>query len=209
MRTVTFSDKRVAERVNSKFIPVWYNRGPGFHNCTFWSEERIFTNDVDCYPTRNICTFFLDPDGGVVYYIAGHWGPKAFLEILDTVQALFPLTARKRSQAHAEMVTTLDARNARVRASKDVAGLLGTDTLKYGSLTHAHSANCLWTLSTALKCRREVHLQLAKPESIPLTAVQHSYLFGNSFTEEPKKKSIPTLAAPRVPVETEATPSGE
>jgi uncharacterized protein YyaL (SSP411 family) len=85
MRTVTFSNPKVAERVNSSFVPVWYNRGRGFHNCEKQTETWIFSAHADCDPTKNICTFFLTPDLDVIYYVAGYFAPDLFLEILDDV----------------------------------------------------------------------------------------------------------------------------
>ena len=54
---MSFSDKRVAELVNSKFIATWTNRDPGFVNTDFWSEKSIASHDYEAYPTKNICTF--------------------------------------------------------------------------------------------------------------------------------------------------------
>lgn len=220
MRTVTFSDERVAERINERFIPAWYNRGPGFHNCNFWTEKNIFTRTADCYPTRNICTFFLTPDRDVMYYVAGYWGPDAFLEILDTVETLQSLPAEKRPAAHARLAASLKSRNVRVAAvsrgsakstATAVERLLGSGELHYNDVTHAHDANCLRVLSESFRCRMAVHRQLSKRGPVPLSAVQHKYLFGNSFTEEPDKDAelIPTLAAPRVPIEATPTPGTE
>jgi hypothetical protein len=84
MRTVTFSDRAVADLVKRSFVPAWHNRGPGFHNEEFSTEKWI--SGLAAYPTKNIATFFLRPDGGVYFYVAGYYSPKLFLEILQFAQ---------------------------------------------------------------------------------------------------------------------------
>lgn len=81
---MTFSDERVAAYVNSNFVSAWYNRGPGFENKDLSTERWISTSSMEAYPTKNICTFFLDPGGRVFYYVAGHYSPDLFLKILET-----------------------------------------------------------------------------------------------------------------------------
>ena len=85
---MSFSDKRVADLVNSKFIAAWTNRGPGFNNTEFWTENGIAQNNYEAYPTKNICTFFLTPEGKVFYYVAGSYAPELFVKILESALAL-------------------------------------------------------------------------------------------------------------------------
>ena len=85
---MTFSDKRVADAVNANFVAAWVNRGPGFRNLDFHTEQWIFQGDLEAYPTKNICTFFLTPEGKVFYYVAGSYSPEIFLQVLDTASGL-------------------------------------------------------------------------------------------------------------------------
>lgn len=88
MRTVTFSDERVARKINANLIATWTNRNPGFHNCEFWTEENIAKNSGESYATRNFCTFFTTPDGTVLHYLAGYHSPRWFLPEVDLVLAV-------------------------------------------------------------------------------------------------------------------------
>src|SRR5262245_16728201 len=140
MRTVTFSDKKVAERVNSKFIPVWYNRGKGFHNCEKQTENWIFTSSAECYPTKNICTFFMTPDLKVVYYVAGYWAPDVFLDILDGVSKLQEAkTAEDLGRGHREIGADLSKRMAvlnDVKAAQSSLSVYGS--CRYEKTEHKH-----------------------------------------------------------------------
>lgn len=78
MRTVTFSSKKVADLVNKGFVSAWKNREPGFHNCEYGTEGWIYQSSRVCFPTKNICTFFLAPDGTVLHYITGYYDPALF-----------------------------------------------------------------------------------------------------------------------------------
>ncbi len=78
MRTVTFSDKKVADLVNKSFVSAWKNREPGFHNCEYATEASIYQSSRVWFPTKNICTFFLAPDGTVLHYITGYYDPSLF-----------------------------------------------------------------------------------------------------------------------------------
>lgn len=218
MRTVTFSNPKVADRVNDRFIPVWYNRGAGFHNCEFWTEKRIFANSADCYPTKNICTFFLTPDREVAYYVAGYWAPDIFLEILDVVDGLRAAkTPRDRKLAHARISKELSGRIRKIRSASakpdkvdaaELERLAGASVFKYSASTHRHGSRCLHVLEESLTYRQTVHGALAREGFVALKAVQHNYRYGNSFTEEPDpSKGVPTFARPQPPVVTAATPS--
>ena len=212
MRAVTFSDPRVAKKVNEDFVPAWYNRGTGFHNCNFWTEKNIFTRTADCFPTRNICTFFLTPDREVAYYIAGYYGPDAFLEILEAADGLKAMKSIKdQKKAHAGLSDSLSDRlhqvsDASARSKEASAGaaldrLIGDQAFTYGDVTHEHRKPCFSALRRSLQCRQQVHQQLTDSGFVPLKSVQHDYLFGNRFTEEPDPDSfVPTLAQPQVPV---------
>ena len=90
---MTFSDKRVADAVNANFVAAWVNRGPGFQNLDFNTEQWIFQSDMEAYPTKNICTFFLTPEGKVFYYVAGSYSPELFVKILETASTLRTATS--------------------------------------------------------------------------------------------------------------------
>ena len=85
---MTFSDRKVAEQINSKFVAAWVNRGPGFHNEDYSTERWLFTSEMEAYPTKNICTFFLTPAGKVFHYVAGYFAPETFGAELEFAAAL-------------------------------------------------------------------------------------------------------------------------
>ncbi len=88
MRTVTFSDSEVAKYINENFIAAWHDRGPGFHNDDKSTEQWIYQGNYETYPTKNICTFFLDVEGKVFFYASGYWAPDFFLEITKSALKL-------------------------------------------------------------------------------------------------------------------------
>ncbi|HYE98194.1 MAG TPA: hypothetical protein VEJ18_04750, partial [Planctomycetota bacterium] len=161
MRTVTFSDKQVAERINSKFVPVWFNRGQGFHNCEKRTETWIFSSAADCYPTKNICTFFLTPDLKVVYYVAGYWGPDLFLEILDAALKLQGAsTPDERAKVHRDLSAALGERSVQLGTSPEtVAGAY--KSCRYEKQDHKHGPACTHVLAEAFRYRKTVHDALA------------------------------------------------
>lgn len=205
MRTVTFSNAKVAEQVNANFVPVWYNRGQGFHNCNLSTEAWIFKANAECYPTKNICTFFMTPDLDVVYYVSGYYAPDVFLDILSSVQKLQAAKDRKQLGAvHREIAADLSTRLGEVRAVQnnpkagyDPLKLFGS--CKYEKEEHRHNAACLSVLGECYQYRKEVHDSLADEGSVPLDKVQHAYKFGNSFSEEAQSVPEASLGKPAAP----------
>lgn len=204
MRTVTFSDARVSEAVNSRFVPVWYNRGRGFHNCDPVPEKRIFEGSGDVYPTKNICTFFLTPDLEVLTYASGYYSPDLFLDLLDSASRLHAAPKAERARAHREIAAALARRLGDVqqfRKRRDLgAAFAAQSPILFRKEKHAHTAACLGVVEGGLAYRKRVHETLAQEAAVPFEQVQHTYLFGNSFSEEPPP-SLPTegIAPPQVP----------
>lgn len=201
MRTVSFSDKRVADRVNAQFVAAWINRGPGFRNNEYWTETGIVQNHYEAYPTKNICTFFLNPEGKVFFYVAGSYSPELFLEILDTVwtlrKALFddrmaPRTAGlvEAARIHGERADAFqDSKDRAERAIKEPDGwrtLLATQRSRnYRGLKHVHSPTCASSLREGYDYLALLHQDWANRTNLPpLGDVQYKYFYGNEFTEE-------------------------
>jgi uncharacterized protein YyaL (SSP411 family) len=88
MRTVTFSDEKIAKLVNENFVSTWINRNPKFHNCDLAQEQRIFTQAYESYATKNFCTFFVTPDLDVLHYFSGYYSPEFFRHEVEFVQEL-------------------------------------------------------------------------------------------------------------------------
>ena len=176
MRTVTFSNEKVAEVVNSNFIPLWFNRGKGFHNCEHRTEEGIFLRSAEAYTTKNICTFFVDGNGKVVHYFSGYYAPPVFLELIRPLLALREGTADEDVRRfHRERLQSLTS--APIGVSIPPFSYLGK--------AHAHSEFCKKSLDEASGYLKRVHEQFVKDGSVPLDKVRTGYLFGNPFTEEP------------------------
>lgn len=190
MRTVTFSNAKVAERVNSKFVPVWYNRGKGFHNCEKQTESWIFTSSAECYPTKNICTFFLTPDMKVVYYVSGYYAPDVFLEILTAVEKLQGAKgAAEQATLHRDIASDLARRLDELKEGKGERKdgpdpLAAYGSCRYEKQEHRHGAQCASILGEAFRYRKEVHDTFAGDGAVEFDRVQHAYKFGNPFTEE-------------------------
>lgn len=176
MRTVTFSDETVADYVNSNFIPLWFNRGKGFHNCEHRTEEGIFLRSAEAYTTKNICTFFLDGSGRVVHYFSGYYAPPVFLEMIRPLSAL-------RESPDDDVVRRFHRERLQSLAAAPI-GVSGRP-FSYLGVAHAHSPLCAKSLAEASGYLRRVHEQFVKEGSIPLEKVRTGYLFGNPFTEEP------------------------
>jgi hypothetical protein len=88
MRTVTFSDEKVAKLINDNFVCSWVNRNPKFHNCETDTERRIVSNSFESYATKNFCTFFVTPDLDVLHYFSGYWSPSFFTSEVEFVLGL-------------------------------------------------------------------------------------------------------------------------
>jgi hypothetical protein len=175
---VTFSDPKVARAVNDRFVPVWFNRGRGFHNCERRTEKWIFESSGEAYPTKNICTFFMTPDFEVLYYVSGYFAPELFLEILEAAGELKDARGAEFGRRHLQFSTRLAERLARARKSPAV------DVPSYRDLQHRHGPGCAHAVEEGLRYRKTVHDVLAASGPVPFEKVQHAYLFGNSFTEE-------------------------
>ena len=126
MRTVTFSDARVADVVNKHFVSAWFNRSPGFTNADLTTERKIFAQSAEAYTTRNICTFIMTPEGRVFSYVAGYFSPELFLrfvksaillrdEAFDDNMLLKPGGLRAIRKLHREKFQSLTSEAAAVR----------------------------------------------------------------------------------------------
>ncbi len=204
LRTVTFSDKRVADMINTRFVAAWCNRGPGFKNNDLWSEKRIFESDLEAYPTKNICTFFLSPEGRVFYYVAGSYSPEFFLKILDTAtslrQALFDDGMRPRAghlataaRLHEERAAAFESLAEKAKQPESLKLLFREDDrLTYRGKRHVHGPQCASSVREGYAYWARLHAVLEAWEELPdLEAVRYRYEYGNEFTEEsPTAKHI-------------------
>jgi hypothetical protein len=208
LRTVTFSDPQVADFINKNFVAAWFNRGPGFFNDDLSTEKWIFSGSMEAYPTKNICTFFLAPDGKVFDYRAGSWSPDLFLKSLKTAlelrRALYDdamkakdggVDAARKIHGTCAMAMALE-RERVVKAQSKEGGwkkiLPDGGTFVYRGATHQHSAACLSSLSSGYDYLARVHQMWSETAALPdLDEIRYAYLWGNTFTEESaQSKSI-------------------
>ena len=198
---MTFSDPEVAAFVNRNFVSAWTNRGPGFFNADFSTEKWIFSSSMEAYPTKNICTFFLSPDGKVFNYLAGYYGPDLFLKALKTAadlrQALFDEKMQAKAggldaarKIHGQRALLMAAQRERVKSAE------GRDegwrkivaeykSAAYRGQNHTHSAGCLSNLRAGLDYLARLHQAWSETAELPdLEEVRYAYLWGNPFTEE-------------------------
>jgi hypothetical protein len=194
---VSFSDKRVADLVNSKFVAAWTNRGPGFINTEFWTEKGIASRDYEAYPTKNICTFFLTPEGKVFYYVAGSYSPELFLKILETAATLrttlfddkMRLKEKGLVQAarfHEDKTEVYDDLRVEAEQPNGWQSLVkGFRPGSYRGQRHLHSASCGWSLKSGYEYLAGLHQDWAQKAELPaFDDVRYRYLYGNDFTEE-------------------------
>ena len=194
---MSFSDKRVADVVNSKFVAAWTNRGPGFFNKEFWAEKDILDRNYEMYPTKNICTFFLTPDRKVFYYAAGSYSPDMFLKILETATslraALFDEKMEPKdkgladaAKVHAEKAEAYQDLSTKAEDPKQWHSLVSPfRTVAYRGIKHVHSEACAWCLKEGYGYLSKLHREWAARTELPaIDEVRYKYLYGNEFTEE-------------------------
>jgi len=194
---VTFSDKKVAALVNANFVAAWTNRGPGFHNEDYSAEQWIFAEHMEAYPTKNICTFFLTPEGKVFHYLAGYFAPETFCAELELAAALrrdaFDETMALKADG-ADTIRSLHLREAgrlQERATRDRPWeevLRGFETGTYRQFKHRHTPTCVAATLEGDRYRAALHRHWSGVQALPaLEEVRLDYLYGNSFTEEPRR----------------------
>ncbi len=199
---MTFSDAKVAAAIQAGFVPAWHNRGPGFFNDNLSTEQWIFSSSMEAYPTKNICTFFLTPEGKVFYYVAGYYSPDLFLKFLETAGALRgalfdekmqprtggPEAARKIHEAKAKSMEASHKQAQRAQAKggdpRPVLKEFKTPA-SYRGQAHRHGAWCVRNLAEGYEYLGLLHRKWAGAADLPdLESVRYAYLWGNPFTEE-------------------------
>ena len=190
LRTVTFSDAKVAEVVNANFVSAWFNRSPGFCNGDDKAEKSIFEHSNEAFTTKNICTFILTPEGRVFHYVAGYLSPKLFLRFLDDALALRRAGFDERMKLKTDGAQALrsihaDRAAAREKEAKTPGQLVGPAEGSYQGAVHRHSEACSWILAEASGYVARVHRFWEKTAALPdLQDVRYKYLYGNIFSEE-------------------------
>ncbi len=209
---MSFSDKKVADLVNSKFVAAWTNRGPGFLNTEFWTEKSIASRDYEAYPTKNICTFFLTPEGKVFYYVAGSYSPELFVKILETASTLRTALFDDKMQLKEKgLAQARDFHEAKAEAYDDLRAeaeqpngwqslTKGFAAGNYRGQKHVHTASCGWSLKHGYEYLSALHLNWSQQKALPaFDDVRYKYLYGNDFTEESAEAT--TIARPEQPTE--------
>ncbi len=198
---MTFSDKKVAELVNANFVAAWFNRGPGFHNEDYSTEQWIFTSAMEAYTTKNICTFFLTPDGKVFHYVAGYYSPDVFLTYVQVALQLRSAAFDEKMQlkasgpealrnVHADVVKIIEKTEKVIADTlKEKDGwkkvLADYQTYGYRNVNHKHTQACANNLHEGYRYLTRLHKHWTDVKELPtLEDVQYKYLWGNPFTEE-------------------------
>ena len=200
---MTFSDPAVAAYVNQNFVSAWFNRGPGFFNQDLSTERWIFTSSVDAYPTKNICTFFLSPDGSVFHYVAGLYSPEMFMRFLrDAVELRNRLFDAKMQAKDGGLASARKLHEDRLRdmqdgledcADAETAGgwqglFKNAKPFTYRGQAHTHSQSCVRAMKEGYEYLVKLHQSWAEAKELPdLESIRYTYLWGNPFTEESQK----------------------
>jgi hypothetical protein len=188
LRTVTFSDAKVAAVVNANFVSAWHNRAPGFRNTEDTTEKSIFEHSNEAFPTKNICTFILTPDGRVFHYMAGYASPELFLRFLDDALALRRAAFDDRMTPTAgglEALRKIHAERAAASAKEKSSKPCDVEVRTYRGITHRHTDLCEWRLREAAAYLVRLHEFWRNAAELPTLAdVRYKYLYGNDFSEE-------------------------
>lgn len=188
LRTVTFSDAKVAAVVNANFVSAWHNRSPGFQNRDDAAEKSIFEHSNEAFPTKNVCTFVLTPDGRVFHYFAGYVSPELFLRFLADALALRRAGFDERMKPTAgglDALRKIHADRAAAGAKETTAKPCEFEERAYRGITHRHSDACAWRLRDSSSYMVRVHMFMEKAAELPaLENVRYKYLYGNDFSEE-------------------------
>ena len=189
---MTFSDEKVAEIVNAHFVAAWLNRGPGFHNEDDGPEQGIFESSMEAYPTKNICTFFLTPQGRVFHYVAGYFAPGLFRPELEAALRLRAVAFDTEMNLKTDGLEAL--RKIHRAEAERLTGTMGKELLagiaarSYRSFAHAHTEACAKVVEHGLRYLIALHRHWSE-EGVPrdFETARFDYVYGNSFSEEPRK----------------------
>jgi len=190
LRTVTFSDAKVAEVVNSNFVSAWFNRSQGFCNGDDRAEKSIFEHSNEAFLTKNICTFILTPEGRVFHYVAGYLSPELFLRFLDDALLLRRSAFDKQMRLGPAGPQILRQLHGQMAAARERDGAVATPTTgfaerTYRGVTHRHTETCGWHLRAASTYLGRVHRFFEKSAALPaLDDVRFKYFYGTPFSEE-------------------------
>ena len=187
LRTVTFSDAKVADLVNANFVSAWSNRSPGFCNGDDKAEKSIFENSNEAFLTKNICTFILTPDGRVFHYVAGYLSPELFLKFLDEALVLRREGFDERMNPKTDALRRIHGALAAMHeaAGKTLAMPSGFAERTYRGITHRHTEACAWQLQGASAYLGRVHRFWEKAAGLPtFEDIRYKYFYGNMFSEE-------------------------
>jgi hypothetical protein len=187
MRTVTFSDPKVSQLINANFVALWLNRADAFHNENYSTENWIYQNHGEAYPTQNICTFFLTPDAQVFHYVAGYYSPDLFRRDLQA-------TLRIRWSAFDEKMQLTSLEQLR-RLHRDEAARIEKDPItlpalpSYRGAAHTHTDACIRSAKIGALYLSAVHKRWSERSALPtFEDVRYRYAYGDPFTEEPRHK---------------------
>ncbi len=187
---MTFSDRKVADLVNAKFVAAWFNRSPGFSNFDYTAEEDIYTRSAEGYTTKNICTFVLTPDRRVFTYVAGHVAPALFIDFLESALAMREAAFDERMRLKNRGLDALKALHAKRAARFQSEELKTHDIPAYRGAKHEHTDQCgSWLRATGQYLTRLHQKWSLLPELPTLASIRFAYLYGNDFTEEGKDGS--------------------
>jgi hypothetical protein len=120
MRTVTFADLDVVDRVKKNFVAVWHNQSPELYSSGPAKQEKYTTDQVRAYPQGggggNVRSYFCTPDGKVLYYLEGFWTKERYL-----AEAGFARDLADKGRKHAEAELPAVVRQALEERGRQVA----------------------------------------------------------------------------------------
>ncbi len=139
MRTVVFSDERVALAVNARFVCVWENKSPGarFSGPVVEKPPQACGLPIGTGAT-NVVSVFATPDGDVLNAVPGYLDVEAFLDEMRLAWAVRRLTMDSEYQLKPGAVKTFAGLH------QAAAKLCGDDV---PGLAHAYLGRQQWMMS--------------------------------------------------------------
>jgi len=115
MRSMTFTDRRLMDLLNEKFVVVWHNQDP--ERTARGTQASYSQAEIAAYPQggggNNLHTVVAAPDGTVLEILKGYWSADTLLEELEFALGL---TRENRLERHAARRKALEQEAAALAA---------------------------------------------------------------------------------------------
>jgi hypothetical protein len=125
MRTVTFSDAKVAAALSEHFICAWKNIRPSemFSDKAVTLNQRLSADSLnEGAGATNVCSIFALPDGRIVHAVLGYVQPETLLREIEFARSAAKTAAGEKPE---EALKALYEQHLKEVAGKNPRSLLG------------------------------------------------------------------------------------